>query len=81
MASWAAECDHNGSGKRESALEVRLVGSSCDRRVGEVNERRPRDSNRKDILLVMQPHLKVGIRSEGVGWDQGSKAENLLEGT
>jgi hypothetical protein len=69
MASWAAECDHNGSGKRESVREVQLVGPGGDRRVGEVNECRPRDSNRKNVLLVMQPHLEVGIRSEGVGWD------------
>ena len=69
MASWAAECDHNGSGKRESTREVRVIGAGRNRVVGEVDERGPRNPKGKDALLVMQPHVKVGIRSEGVGGD------------
>ena len=69
MASWAAKGDHNSPGKREPKMEVQAVGAGSNRGVGEVDERGPRDPNLKgkDALLVMQPHAKVGIRSEGVG--------------
>ena len=58
-----------------------MVGAGRNRGVGEVDERGPRDPKRKDVLLVMQPHLKVGVRGEGVGGDQRPKAEDLLERT
>jgi hypothetical protein len=67
MASWAAEGDHDNPGERKSKIKVRAVGSSSNRGVGEVNKRGPRNPEGKDVLLVMQPHVEMGVRSEGMG--------------
>ena len=67
MASWAAKRDHNSSGKRKSALEIRAVGAGRNRGIGEVDERGPCNPEGEDVFFIMQPHVKVGFRSEGMG--------------
>jgi hypothetical protein len=69
MASWAAEGDHDNPDERKSKIKVRAVGSSGNRGVGEVNERGPRNPEGKDVLLVVQPHVEMGVRSERMGGD------------
>ena len=81
MTSRASKCDHHGPCQGKPKIKIRAIGPGGDRGIGEVDERGPCNPEGEDVRFIMQPHVKVGVRREGVGGDQRPKAADLLEGT